>query len=446
MEDKNSNLDDVYKEFTLDQLYAERKTAYKMIIIGVIGAVACGVIAIATEVVGLWVGAVFFGLMAAFAPKRLPAINERITAIKEIEALTLDHSWDFPVHEFYERCKQLGITDSSTEFARKKIQNTAKNFMTEKKVPEASQGWYIEKAVDYFDAESKRIINETASEEKRWKTSVHFATPSMWEQETLNKAKGVKALYGKEKREFLLLFALEKAKESLDASKKSEIKPVLQKEKDWAVHGGIANGIAGSAAGAVTAVKIMKDNEDIRANNARIMNAAFLVNQKEYLSQSICRKNIDEYEAELRALPEKVIFESIDSSELLSAFQISVVDISRYSERSDDCMHVRLSVKQTRSLHLDIPDGVKIVLDGSIFGKVYTSQEQSTPMIPGGMEMGEIAVPLDMYGIPYDNALAEGNVGKEYTVTGVCTRFYGDINTKYVCKLDNNHNLWLMER
>ena len=446
MDDKERNLDEVYKGFTLEQLYDVRKTSYIILIGAIIGVAACAGFAKASDATIFWVCAALLGGLVAIGLKRLPYINARIKELETLETLTLDHSWRFPVHEFYARCKELGITDSHTEFARKKIQNAAKALMTEKGVPEASQEWYIEKAVGYFDAESNRIISETVSEEKRWKTTQHTATLSGPEKSKLNKAEKVKNMYGIEKREFLLLSGIAESKESLSYWQKTEYKPILQKEKDWAVHGGIANGIAGPAAGAVTAAKIMKDNEGIRANNAQMMHTAFLANQTNYSAQARCRKDIDEYEAELKALPEKVILDNVSCAELLPAFQISVVDIHRNSERDDGCMKVCLSIKQVRSLYLDIPDDVKIVLDGTVFGRVYTSQEQSEPTIPSGVEMGKIIVPLDMYGIPYDNTLANSENGKAYTITGLCNRFYGDINTKYVCTLENNHNLWLMER
>jgi len=43
---------------------------------------------------------------------------------------------------------------------------------------------------------------------------------------------------------------------------------VQEKEKDWAIHGGIANGLAGPIAGVAIALNTMKDNEEIRARNA----------------------------------------------------------------------------------------------------------------------------------------------------------------------------------
>lgn len=437
MEEKNLSMEklSVSRKSTLNSLY---------------GNIACAVV---TGIVGLLSGATIFIALAVFFIagififlKELQSVNEKIKALEAQEHKVLDHSWEFPVKEFYEKCKALGITESNTEFTRKKIQNVAKSLMIEKGIPETAQGWYIEKAVGYFDAESNRIANETASEDKRWKTTRHTATLSTGEKSKLHNAKEVKKMYGTEKRRFLLLDAMESAKRGLANCRGSEFKPTLQKEKDWAVHGGIADGIAGPAAGVATAAKVMRENERIREQNAQLLNIASMVNRSNHAAAASYEKEIKECEEELRVLPEKVVLDNVTSAELLSAYQISVVEIHRHSERDEGCMSVRLSVTQTRSLNLDIPDGVKIVLDGSVFGRVFTAKEQSNPMIPGGIDMGEIIAPLDMYGIPYDNALAEGEAGKAYTIRGLCDHFYGDITTKYVCVLEENHTLWLMER
>lgn len=357
-----------------------------------------------------------------------------------------NHTWEFPVRDFHDKCKESGITDTNTEFSRKKVENIAKSILVEAGVPEEAQSWYLQRAVKYYNDESNRIVNEAAAEENQWKTTLHTATLSEWSQGELSQAEKVRNAYGIEKRKIMLLHSLESARSKLASSKASEIRPVLKKEKDWAVHGGIADGIAGPAAGIVTAAKVMQENERIRAQNAQMMKVALMANETNYATQARCRREIKEYEEELRVLPEKVVLDTVTSAQLLSAFDISVKDVGRNSERDTSCMTVRLSVRQVRSLKLDIPDDVKIVLDGTVFAWVYTDRKQSNLSIPGGMAMGEIIVPLGMYGIPYNNTLASGETGTDYTIRGLCNRFYGDINTKYVCRLETNHNLWLMER
>lgn len=434
------------KNLSMEKLSASRKSTLNSLYGNIAGAVG-------TAIVGLLSGATIFIALAVFFIagififlKELRSVNEKIKALEAQEHKVLDHSWEFPVKEFYEKCKALGITESNTEFTRKKIQNVAKSLMIEKGIPETAQGWYIEKAVGYFEAENNRIINETVSEEKRWKTTFHTASPSDWNYYKLERAKKVKDMYGTQKREYLLHAELEGTQGLLGYSEGKHFKPALQKEKDWAVHGGIAQGIAGPAAGAVTAMNVMRENEKIREQNAQMMKVSAIVNQQRYADEARYRKEIKELEEELRVLPEKVVFDNISTEEILSAFQISVKEISRHKERSEGCMNVLLSIRQTRSLHLDIPTDAKIVLDGSICGKVYTAKEQPDSECPGGVEVGEFIASIDKYGITYHNGLRDGITLDSCTVYGFCDRFYGDINAKYVCKLTKKPNLWLMER
>lgn len=80
----------------------------------------------------------------------------------------------------------------------------------------------------------------------------------------------------------------------------------LEKEKDWAVHGGLASGIAGPVAGAVVAAKVMAENEQIRQRNAQMINLSTMLNvinqQQAEAAASAKIKAQTEYEAEWDAL------------------------------------------------------------------------------------------------------------------------------------------------
>ncbi len=69
--------------------------------------------------------------------------------------------------------------------------------------------------------------------------------------------------------------------EMMDLSNKI-YKSTAQREHDWALHGGIAEGIAGTAAGVATALNIQRENAQIRSQNAALgkrigdMNVAYM--------------------------------------------------------------------------------------------------------------------------------------------------------------------------
>ena len=49
------------------------------------------------------------------------------------------------------------------------------------------------------------------------------------------------------------------------------IAPPLEQEHDWAVMGGLANGLAGPGAGIATAVNAQIENAQIRARNSQLL-------------------------------------------------------------------------------------------------------------------------------------------------------------------------------
>lgn len=375
--------------------------------------------------------------------QRQKAANE---ARRKLIEMVSKGTWEFPVKALYEQCSAQGIVDSDTAFSRKKIENAAKKIMLEEGIPEEIQGVYLQNAVKYFDVENARVISRMKEEDVSWKTSLHTAKPSDEEQEMLRSANLAQTLYGTQKREALLKAALEEAQLKLAQYDGSGFTPHLQREKDWAIHGGIAEGIAGPAAGVATALNVMKENEKIREQNSQMLTAAAMINIHRSQKAERYKNEVSRLSDELRKLPEKVVFDDITIPELFSAFTLSLKEISRVSEHDEGCMKVRLTLRQEKSLHLDIPDGVKIVLDGAVSGKVYTTKEQTVSQCPGGVEVGEFIAPLEIYGIPYLNSLAEGETGTTYELTALCSHFYGDIGANYTCRLNRSQNLWLMEK
>lgn len=89
-------------------------------------------------------------------------------------------------------------------------------------------------------------------------------------------------IHGREKRVAMLRDMYEDAKKKMkDAKFMQEYaqRNMLQKEHDWAIHGGIANGIAGPAAGIVTAMRVEAKNAAIREYNAQMAPYAAMVSQ-----------------------------------------------------------------------------------------------------------------------------------------------------------------------
>ena len=86
-----------------------------------------------------------------------------------------------------------------------------------------------------------------------------------------------------------------------------------------------------------------------------------------------------------------------------------------------------MTVSLKESLTLDVPDNVRMVIDGTIKGRISLEN----------VYVGEVLFPLPIYGIPT-------KAGQEITLDGLCinsTKTPGD----YTLKLNENQNIWVME-
>lgn len=361
-----------------------------------------------------------------------------------------DHTWAFPAQSLYEKCVDAGIKDNLTDFSRKKIQQMAKKILDENHVPETAQEWYINHAAQFFDKGMAAVQGEVNA----WKTTLHTADLDEEAAAFLSSASRIKTLYGAQKRQFLLQTKLDELSKRHAALTGAKYTPVLEKEKNWATHGGIASGLAGPGAGIATALNTMQENEKIRERNALQREAVSAVNTYFQAHANSVWDQISGVRKELDVLPDKIVLDNISAAELLDAYRISVRAIERISsgddlksrEKNQRGMWIYFTIRQVRSLNLDIPKSARIVLDGSIVGKVFTAKEQKHSICPVDAEVAEFAAPLDIYGIPYYNNLSDDQKGRVYEVKALCDHFYGDVNTAYVCRLASKQNLWLMER
>ena len=135
-----------------------------------------------------------------------------------------------------------------------------------------------------------------------------------------------------------------------------------QKETDWALHGGIASGIAGPTAGVAVATDIQRRNEQIRASNEQINNlvsnaaASYLVQNREKINIAEEQAKFWEDEAEKAKL--KLVEEKTQEA-LLAMLNPKVTGFKR-SETG--AMVIRVS---TDAVQLNIYETVNATVDGT---------------------------------------------------------------------------------
>lgn len=190
-----------------------------------------------------------------------------------------------------------------------------------------------------------------------------------------------------------------------------------RKEQDWAVWGGIANGLAGIGAGVSMAADVQIQNMRIRAENEKNRQAAlpgymFMTN-----SAYDNRKNADRIMEEVENIKLKLVADT-PASELMERISFSNTDVL-VSETGAAMVCASASLAPDFKIFEDVP----AVVDGTIMAKIYDGERLcgTAQLVLPVFGLGQ-NIPLN--GICLDCC----EPGKSYTV-------------KFAAK-----NLWAMEK
>lgn len=227
---------------------------------------------------------------------------------------------------------------------------------------------------------------------------------------------------GREKRITMLTAeraALLQKADTLKSGAKAVMNASQQKEKDWAVHGGIANGIAGPAAGAVTALNIQAQNAQIRAQNKANLQAYAPMIMTSY-------KGAASYESQARGIAETIenaktkLLAKDDAQTCLKrlAFTDTKVDVS---ETGTCTVTTNVALTEPFAIFED----VKAVIDGTVITKIYDEE----------ILVGTAALVLPSRGIGYYH--------NPYPLKGMCL-YCGEKDRNYRVEFAAV-NLWAME-
>ena len=191
--------------------------------------------------------------------------------------------------------------------------------------------------------------------------------------------------HGKEKKAAMLR---DRMKELRDEAKSKDryadmlMRSVTEQEQDWSIWGGIADGLAGPAAGVSMAIDIQQQNAQIRARNEANSRAAMPYYMTITGSASQNRANADAIEKELSLLQEKLV-EDAGSEEVLKLLEISnsVVEVSKTG-----AFRVSATVEPKKPLYIygDVP----ATADGTIVAHVFEE----------GIDIGRVNMVLPVNG------------------------------------------------
>lgn len=194
------------------------------------------------------------------------------------------------------------------------------------------------------------------------------------------------------------------------------------KEKDWAIHGGIANGLGGAAAGVVTALDIQQQNAVARAHNEQLASSTAqfgsLLNQGKYDTISSCQK-------EIANLSQKIKYHrgrrTKDFPEIDLLEKINPVIVQQENVMYDK---MKLCVKiNAAKMTIDSFDNKKATIDGSFKALIVDNKNEIIDEI--------------YFNIPYNGAV------KEVELIGYSTN---SIDKNKICKIIFIPiNLWVIE-
>lgn len=200
---------------------------------------------------------------------------------------------------------------------------------------------------------------------------------------------------------------------SIDGGASQMLRGTQEKEKDWAVMGGIANGIAGAGAGVSTALQAQAENAQIRAANNARMKAAMPAYMALSNRASAYRSEAAAIQKEIERVNEKLVDEK-DPQNWFSkiAFSNTAVTVSK----TGTCT-VTTDVKEVGPVMIygDVPAKI----DGTIVAKIYD----------GSTFVGVAQMVLPCYGVGEDTKLEGmclncGQPGKTYTAQFVSTNMW----------------------
>lgn len=209
--------------------------------------------------------------------------------------------------KFYNECKSVGIKELNSEYNMQKATLVAQK-MNIKDINDALLKQMFEKGESMVTSDAKAAAEASSDN----------ALNAKRVQELNELAENLKfyGLNGIEKRKEMLRALMRKAdKNRKEAEMMASMasRTMLQKEHDWATHGGIASGIAGPAAGIATALDIQAKNAVIREQNAKMMPYVAMVSSSYSNTASGYREEYNRYAADLRACNTKLV--STDSKE-----------------------------------------------------------------------------------------------------------------------------------
>lgn len=356
--------------------------------------------------------------------------------------------WIFPTEKFYQQCTAQKATGLFNEYGFNKAKAIAEQLIQES-CPNADmsnfQGYLTkDKLQTFLDAgksQAALAARREAEEAKRKleeSKQVRKANADSAQLTFMARSLAISRLTGCQKRVQMLTDLLIDYNKKIQELKDKEesirqfatvYAGTQKKESDWAILGGVANGIAGPIASAAVIWDTMKKNEEIAEYNEGIRQASMNIMSG---TISVANNRIkveqerDNVKIKLDEAKTKVSLSKPDANEIWNNLQVGE---HFYVQRcASGVLQASIFVRLLRPFALDIPKNVHMVVDGTIHA--YISM--------GDTYIGTIDFPLPLFGISCESE-------EKFKLDGMCGQSIEYNVGKYNIHCADKQNLWIME-
>lgn len=260
--------------------------------------------------------------------------------------------------KFYERCKNEGIQNMNGELNQQKALLIAQNM----KIKDVNLAMAIQM---YENGKKVAMNNESMMNDHNAIQSLN--QKRIEELKTLADVMKFYGPHGRDKRVMMLNDLRAKALEEVEKAKMMQMhvkNTMIQKEHDWAVHGGIAS-VAGVGASIATVADIQAKNAQIRAQNqanmpyVAMMTSHYGKNAQGYQAQA------DHYAQEIVATKDKLVKDD-NMQDIFNHLVITDVKTTVSSTGA-----VKVSAKFKKSESYRIYETLDPAIDGTVAARLY---------------------------------------------------------------------------
>lgn len=387
---------------------------------------------------------IILGINDLVIKKRMNNIIKKETAEaetkkRETNRKIQENTFEFPAEKFYRLCSSNNISCLDNEYSIQKATQTARDLMKATAGIEIQDyGNYLDKdRLERFLVEGKQKAQDADEEKIREQKTPRVAEATESERTFLKRSAELAKLYGKEKRVEMLYSTYNDYQKKIDALRKGEeaLKTLgmiyadqQKKQGDWAIMGGIAEGIAGVGAGVAVAASTMaknaeirKYNEDMRKASVEMMSGLPTMAGDRYALENESSKiwqRIDETK-------NKVVLSEPTADKIWDNITIGKPSVKK---NDSGVLAIAVPLQFKHPFDLNVPDGVGMVVDGTLEAQVWFEDTL----------VDTIYIPFPVYGIPC-------NMMEKITLDGMCGQCVAYKGSTYKVKFKDEQNLWVME-